>query len=231
MNRLGIIGGLGPETSCNFCLSLNNKFRQITDSQPDITLENIPVSGKAEHDIINGDIGEEHFKLLSNAVKRLNRSGVDFIVVPCNKVHAFINELRNLSKKPILSIVEVCGEECERLGFSKVGLLGSTKTITDRLHSNELKRRGIESIFPEEKAQKKISKIIIKIIHNTANKNDILFLHKTITDFKERGAQAVVLACTDLPLIISKRDSCLPIINTLEILENSSVNCMLGRRS
>src|SRR3990167_3822668 len=71
--RLGIIGGLGPESSCSFCLNVNKQFRQIKNCQPDIVLELLHISAEAEKGIINGDMGEEHFQLITKAVKRLNK--------------------------------------------------------------------------------------------------------------------------------------------------------------
>ncbi len=228
MKRLGVIGGLGPETGCKFLLSVNNKFRELTNSQPDIVLENLAVSKKAEKNIITGRFGREHFSLLSSAVKRLNQSKADFITIPCNTVHVFINKLRKLSEKPILSIIEESSAECKRLGFSKVGLLGSTKTIKAKLHFNELKKSGIKAISPEKNVQEEISKIIIRIIHNKADKKDELFLLRTIDHLKKKGAESVVLACTDLPLLISlKSKSSLPIINTLDVLVKASVKKLL----
>jgi aspartate racemase len=223
MKRLGIIGGLGPETSCKFLLSVNNRFRQLTKCQPDIILENLPISAKAEQQIIHGELGFEHLRLIEGAIKRLNKSEADIIVIPCNTVHVFIDRLRKLSKKPVLSIIEECGKECKRLNLSKVGLLGSTKTINEKLHFDELKNKGISAIFPEEIIQKRISEIIIKIVHNKTSKNDEKFLLKVISNFKKEGAEAVILACTDLPLLISPKNANLPLINTVEILANSSV--------
>lgn len=226
MKRLGIIGGLGPETGCRFLLSVNNKFHELNNCQPDIVLENLPISAKAERNIINGELSREHFNLISKAVKRLNKSKVDFIVIACNTVHVFIDKLRKLSKKPIISIIEETSRECKKLGFFKVGIIGSTKTIKAKLHFNELKKVGIKSISPKIKDQAEISKIIINIIHNQANKKDELFLIKIISKLKSKGAEAVILACTDIPLLISQEKSSILLINTLEILAKSSVELL-----
>jgi len=226
MKRLGIIGGLGPETGCRFLLSVNNKFRKLNNCQPDLVLENLPVSAVAESRIINGKLSKEHFDLLVKAVKNLNKSEVDFIFIPCNTVHVFINKLRRLSKVRIVSIIEKTSKECKRLNLSKVGIIGSTKTIKSKLHFNELKKSGIKAISPEKNDQVKISKIIIKIIHNKANKKDELFLFKLILKLKQKGAEAIILACTDLPLLVSQEKSTLPLINTLEILANSAVKLL-----
>lgn len=226
--RLGIVGGLGPESSCNFCLNVNKQFRKIKNCQPDIVLENLPISAEAEKGIINGDMGKEHFQLITKAVKRLNKSDVDFIVIPCNTVHVFINQLRRISKKPILSIMEECAKECLKNRIKKVGLLGSTKTVKEGLFDKELKKIGVNVLLPDAKVQEKISSIIIRIIHNPAKPEDKSFILNVIKNLKESGAEAVVLGCTELPLFIKSEDSCLPVISSLNVLENATVKLLLN---
>ena len=90
MKRLGIIGGLGSETSCKFCLIVNTKIRDRTDQQPHILLDNLPVSKKAEDNIIRGISSDEHLRLLKDSIRRLNDLDADLLVIPCNTVHVFI---------------------------------------------------------------------------------------------------------------------------------------------
>ncbi|MBS3121331.1 aspartate/glutamate racemase family protein [Candidatus Woesearchaeota archaeon] len=226
--RLGIIGGLGPESSCSFCLNVNKQFRQIKNCQPDIVLELLPISAEAEKGIINGDMGEEHFQLITKAVKRLNKADVDFIVIPCNTVHVFIDKLRAISKKPILSIMEECAKECLKNRIKKVGLLGSTKTVKEGLFDKELKKIGVRVLLPDAKVQERITSIIIKIVHNHMKPEDKLFILNVIKNLKKSGAEAVVLGCTELPLFIKSEDSCLPVVSSLNVLENAAVKLLLN---
>ena len=226
MNRLGVIGGLDPETGFKFCLNINNKFKRITNTQPDITLENLPISEKAEQGIIKGDVGEEHLLLLKKAVERMNhhQNQIDLITIPCNTVHVFIDELRNRSKIPILSIIEECALICKEQKFKKIGLLASTKTINEKLHEKELEKQSITVIKPKIKQQNKLSNIILKRINNKTNEKDKLFIKRLINDMKRQGAEAIILGCTTFSLLVEKNDSPLPIINSLEVLENSAIN-------
>ncbi len=224
MKRLGIIGGLGPETSCKFCLNINNKFRQLTNCQPDIVLENLPVSAEAERKIIHGQMNEEHFNLLVKAVDGLNNNQVDFIVIPCNTIHVFIDDLRDKSGVPILSIIEETADLCKMQGFKQVGLLASTKTVKEKLHEKELRERGIKTINLNENKLEEVSEIIIRIIHNKERREDKEFLLKCINELKDKGAEAVILGCTDLKTIMKEAE--LPLIDTLEVLENSTLNLL-----
>ena len=215
--KIGIVGGLGPETSSKFLLNINNRFREITRCQPDIMMINVPVPSEIESKMINGETSIEMLDLLSEAVIRLNDSKVDFLVMPCNTVHVFIEDLRKISKKPMLSIIEECAKECVRRQFNKVGILATTKSIKEKLHIKELDKLNIKSVIPDE--QRKVSEIIIKIIHNKSTEEDKEFLLSVIKQLKEKGAEAVILGCTDLFLMIKKAD--LPLIDTTKVLENS----------
>ena len=129
MKRLGIVGGLGPVTSSQFFVNVNNAVIVQTKVQPDILMENVPMPEALLQRLACGEMPEAVFTLLSNAVIRLQNSGCELIVIPCNTVHVFIDRLRQISFVPILSIVEELVAECSQNGFSAVGLLAST-TIT-----------------------------------------------------------------------------------------------------
>ena len=221
--RLGIVGGLGPETGCSFCLNINNKFREMTSCQPDIVLENIPVPEEVERDIITGKENPEMLRLISKAVKGLNRAGADLIVIPCNSVHVFFDRLRKASGKPMLSIIEVCAEECRRRKLKKVGLLASTLSVKEGLHKKELDNAGIGLVLPSDKDQEKLSEIIIRIVRDKWTEEDRRKLIRIIGKMIRKGAEAVILGCTDLQMLVTSEFVDIPLIDTLDVLENEVI--------
>ena len=225
--RMGIIGGLGPETSSRFCLNVNIKFRDIANVQPDFVMENIPISAEVEKDLVEGRNPKEIRNLIRNAVIRLNNSEVDFIVIPCNSVHSLIKEIRKLSKKPILSIIEECFRECKEKNFKKVGLLATSATINEKLFENVFKGTGIEIVLVSKPDQIKINKIILKILHNEDNKDDKKIVSELIRKLNCSGAEAIILGCTDLSLLVPNKNFGIPILDTGAILENSLVKNLI----
>ena len=183
--RVGIIGGLGSETSCNFCLHVNTQFRRKMGCQPDIVLENLPVSVQAEKKLIQGKLSEEHFRLLLQAVRKLNAAEVDFLVLPCNTAHVFFPELQRRSSKPIINIIEVCAQKCKQEKFAKVGLLATTKTIQTKLHHQELERAGIEVLVPGRREQNELTSIILQIINHQFSKQQTKILEKIIISLQK----------------------------------------------
>lgn len=219
---LGIVGGLGPETSCKFCLNINLKVKNKIDVQPHILLDNLSISREAENRLINGGVSDEHLRLLAESIARIQED-VDFIVIPCNTVHIFIDQLRLISKVPIISIIECTANECKKLKLNKVGLLASTKTVKENLHGKELQKEGIGLIVPDDSDQIFISKCIVRIINQKIKNTDKKKLMEIIKKLVEQGVEGVILGCTDLPLLVNQLQLDVPLINTTEILENIAV--------
>lgn len=224
--RVGIIGGLGSETSCNFCLKVNTKFRMKMGCQPDIILENLPVSEEAERKLIQGEASPEHFRLLLQAVRKLNAAEVDFLVIPCNTVHIFHSELQRRSLRPIINIIEVCAQKCKQQKFTKVGLLATTKTIQARLHQQELEKVGIEVLLPSTEEQRKLTLVILSIINRQCSLKQAKMVEKIIASLHKKGAEAIILGCTDLPLVAKKKN--IPFIDTCALLEERTVELLMG---
>lgn len=225
---LGVIGGLGPQTGCAFVLSVNDKIKLMTGAQPWILLENLPVSKAAEASLISGGPSDEHLRLLESAAKRLGTAGADVLVIPCNTVHVFIDRIREVSGVPVLSIVEETAKEVVCCGFSVVGLLGSTTTVRSGMHEKELARYGIQILSPKEDDQEFISSCIIRIINRQVREDDLPKMVRIADSLRQRGAQAVLLACTDLPLICKSAGFPVPVIDTMEVLEDAAVRHLLS---
>ncbi|MBT3406048.1 amino acid racemase [Candidatus Woesearchaeota archaeon] len=219
--RIGIIGGIGSETSCTFCLNLNNEIRKITNTQPSIVLENLPISAEAERKIINGQVTNEHLQLIKEAIIRLNKINVELIVIPCNTVHTFIKDLRSTSTCQILSIIEETTKQIASKKVRKVGILASTKTINEKLYATQLNTENIELVLPKE--QEKISKIILRILNNTNNHKDKDFMNEKIRELKKDGAEAVIIGCTDLSKKLNQEDHQIPLIHALSALQEATI--------
>jgi aspartate racemase len=228
---IGIVGGLETETSCHFCLEVNNSIKKITEAQPRIFMENVPISHKALNIIARGGFSAEVLGLLVDSVKRLNKVMVDVIVIPCNTVHVFIEDLRKLSDVPILSIIEETEKECKNRNFKKVGVIGSTTTIKEELYLTELQKQSIEMVIPSKEDQHFVSECIINIVNQNITQGDKQRMIEIIAKMKEEGADAIILGCTDLFLIINREDVVLPLVNSTQVLEEGLINWLKENRS
>ena len=108
MKNLGIIGGVGPETTTKFYLQVVSGCQKINkEHRPLILIYSLPLPFAMEEEAIVKNIGlEKYIPFLKNAAVELERSGADFLVMPCNSLHVFIKEIRDAVKIPVLSILE-----------------------------------------------------------------------------------------------------------------------------
>jgi len=220
---VGIIGGMGPETSSKFYLDIIERSRKNCNSYPAIITDSISVPFSLEKDLIQESKNENRLlPLLKGSIKRLNKLGIDFIVIPCNTAHIFINELKKESKVPVVSIIEETVKIVKKRGFRNVGLLATKKTVDSKLYENILIENGIDVILPTEEEQKNISRIIIRILRNKAYKEEKKILKKIIENLIKRGSEAIILGCTDLQIILTKDEFEVELLDSMKILAEST---------
>lgn len=222
---IGILGGMGAAASANFYQEIvkiaQEKYNATEDTDfPPMFIYNLPLSGFGE----TGFLDEELVKSqLIEGVKKLASIGVDFIVIPCNTVHHFFNEMQQSIKIPIISILEVTAETVQKKSYKKVGILSSRSTKEYQLYENILNQKDVATISTNEDEQKIIDKIIGSVIAGKQNMNDVALLQQIIARFKKEGAQSVILGCTEIPLAISQKDSDIPLLSTISLLAEAAL--------
>ena len=228
MKTIGIIGGLGPETTSEFYLELVFSCQKINQThRPQILICSVPLPYNVEEDAIARGIGENRcIPFLLEAAKKLELAGADFLVMPCNSLHVFIDEIRKSVKIPVLSIVEETTTFLKLQSISKVGIVSTSITLDKRLYEDSLKNVGIEQIKPDSYQQEKIGKIIHNIVSNRHENKDREELIRIIDSFEKEGIEHVILACTDLQLLIPKHPH-LKIYDTMKIFAEASVRHIL----
>ncbi|MDO8538387.1 MAG: amino acid racemase [archaeon] len=228
MKTLGIIGGLGPETTSEFYLEIIfGCYNKNKNNRPAILIWNVPLEYKIEEDLIKKSSGEERYlPYLIDAAQRLEKSGAEFIVMPCNSLHIFIEEIRKSVKIPVLSIIEETAEFLKRKKIAQVGILATTTTIKRGMYEKKLKQYEIKQIVPDDFEQAKIGKMVTNIVLNKHANKDREELLKIVNSFEKKGVKNVILACTDLQLLIPNHSK-LEIFDTMKILADATIEEIL----
>ncbi|TAL46930.1 amino acid racemase [archaeon] len=224
---IGIVGGLGPETSAKFSLDITNRIRKLTGANPNLIIDNVPMPEELEEDAILGDPSEKVFHLIKQSVLRLNKIGVRFIVLPCNTVHIFFDRLQKISKAPIINIIDETVSAAKRSGFQNIGLLATTGTINSRLYQKAFEGHNIRLILPNNTMQRKVSDIILITLKNSIIKKDTDDFHSILDKLFRDGAEAVILGCTDLQLLISQNNK-IKLIDSMKVLEDRTIDFVKG---
>lgn len=231
MKSVGVIGGLGPETTAEFYLEVVFGCQKIsTDRRPLIVISSVPLLFEIERDLIATNTGKERYiPFLVEEAIRLEKSGVDFLVMPCNSLHVFIEEIRNAVSIPVLSIVEETINYMKQNNFSNVGLISTSATVKNSVYENELRKNNISFETPSDLEKAKMDRIIQKLIegrHLNADRDEIV---KAANNLAKTGVDCVALACTDLQLLLPNSTD-VPMFDTMKILADATVREMLSEK-
>jgi len=228
MKTVGIIGGLGPETTSEFYLDIVFSCqKKDRTARPAVIISSVPLPYQIEEDAIVKNLGIERcLPFLIQEAKRLEKAGADFIVMPCNSLHVFIREIRESVAIPVLSIVEETVEFLKREKMSKVGIISTSATIKNKLYENAFAENSIEYIAPDALQQAKMGKFILNLVTGQQKNRDREELIDIVNSFEDKSLDCVILACTDLQLLIPQHPK-IKIFDTMKILADSTVENIL----
>lgn len=230
MKTVGIIGGLGPETTAEFYLDLIFSCQKLSKvSRPGVVISSVPLPYALEESMIMRNEGKEKcLNFLINEAKRLEKAGVDFLVMPCNSLHIFIKEIREAVKIPVLSIIEETVNFLKKQDFLKVGIISTSATIQNKLYEEAFASAGIDYVTPDDYQQAKMGKYILNLVNGQQNNRDREGLIEIIDELARKKVECIALACTDLQLLIPKHQK-VKIFDTMKILANATVREILGK--
>jgi aspartate racemase len=157
---------------------------------------------------------------MADAAVRLARGGADFLVIACNTMHLMADEVERAAGIPLLHIADPVGDAIKADGLSRVGLLGSCFTMEDDriVKGRLLSRYGIETILPGKADAAEVDRIILdELVRGELRESSRIRYRATIGDLVARGAEGIVLGCTEIPLLMRAEDSAVPLYDTVTL--------------
>jgi aspartate racemase len=227
---IGVLGGMGPEATLDFFREIIEltPARKDQDHVPVLIYSNPRIPDRAAA-ILHG--GEDPLPDLVCAARVLERDGAGLIAIPCNTAHFYLDSLRAAVRIPVLNMIE---EACRALKSeyphaATVGLLATTGTVRMRIYEAVLEGEGIAVIVPPDREQDLVQ-CAIERIKGAAPRNDVRPVLKTACgNLMSRGAELVILGCTELPLALDSNDPACPTLNPTRILAQAAIDWALGR--
>ena len=205
---IGIIGGMGPAATCD----LMSKIIEMTDASCD--QEHIPMiidSNTRIPDrtaaIISG--GSSPVPELVSSAARLAAAGADLLIMPCNTAHYFIRAVESAVDIPVLNMPLLTAQLLRERNITQAAVLATDGTVQSGLYENALIENDIQAIYPDSGQQEVIMSLIYDYIKKGITSRDKLpcdAAASVVDDLKQRGAEAVILACTELPLAFEAMD-------------------------
>ena len=209
---------MGPQASTymySTLIMLSQKYfgAKNNDDFPEIILHSIPIP-----DFISDSSKRElAFEMLRKAAIQLNNSNLLCLAITCNTVHVLLKDLQAISEAPFISIIDEVAKQVDKDKLKKVGLLATPSTVKYALYQKALASNQISVIIPSKKQQSYSEKIIKNVLRGKLLKLDTERLVFIANSLKRKGAEGIILGCTELPLIFPKKYS-LPVYNSVKIL-------------
>ena len=226
---VGILGGLGPAATVDiFDKIVKNTpasrdqchLKVIVENNPQIPDRTAALRGLAE---------DPSVAMLATA-ERLEASGADFIIVPCNTAHVFLEAVQEHIGIPVLSMIEETAKYIA-LNFpnvKKTGLLATSGTVESGVYKDPLSRKGIELVLPSSESQEKC---VMQAVYGEKGikagfKNGLprTLLLSAAEELITQGAEIIILGCTEIPLALRNGDASVPFIDPTEILAKAAIS-------
>ncbi|MCL2031852.1 MAG: amino acid racemase [Methanomassiliicoccaceae archaeon] len=225
MKKAGIVGGIGPASTLDYYRGVIEGYRARTGgSYPEVVINSVSMSEMMS--FVQNKDWDSLVKMLADAVNDLANAGADIAAIASNTPHIVFERVRKLSPVPLISIVEETCKYAQRKGCKRILITGTRFTMGSGLYSEALGKYGIEAVVPSEEEQADIHGFIFPNLENGIvvpedRQRMLEIVNRLIT---EHEADAVALACTELPLMIKEEDLGVLILDTAQIHIASIVN-------
>jgi aspartate racemase len=219
MKTIGLIGGMSWESSIVYYELINKKVRELLGGNHSCKSIMDTVDFDQIVKLQHEDKWEELDEIMVNSAKRLEKAGADIIVLCTNTMHLCTPAIKANISIPFLHIAEATGMEIISKGIKKIALLGTKFTMEKEFYKEVLSNQfGIEVIIPTDAERDQIHQIIYGELIQGEIKDESREVYKTIIgNLEEKGAEGVILGCTEIPLLVSDSDVNIPTFDTTKL--------------
>jgi aspartate racemase len=223
MKTVGIVGITAEGGALCYKTIVSEAAKKLGDyKHPEILLDNPQF-----YEILQAqrqDNWDKVAEICLNSINKLKSIGADFIIIPGNSIHFAFNKIVVKSPLPVISIVETAVEECWDRGYKKIAVLGVGITMSGGLFKEPVEKRGMTYQVPSQDDQELLNKIIYEeIVPDKVSQKSVELIVNLINKLKSGGCDAVILGCTELPIVVTEENSPLPIIDTTRLLAKKAL--------
>jgi len=162
--------------------------------------------------------------LMLSSARKVAGAGAAFAICPDNTIHQAYGMVEPESPIPWLHIARVVGEEARRRDFGTLAILGTRYLMTGPVYPGQLRQMGIEAVIPDEDDRERINQVIFtQLVKAEFPEDSRLFFNEVMERLKGRGADAAVLGCTEIPLLVRRDDAPLPTLDSTRLLARAAV--------
>jgi aspartate racemase len=230
MKKIGIVGGIGPESTLDYYRGIIDAFRERGGGMncPDIVIYSADLAELIQ--IVEAKALDRLAEWLLARIEALQRAGAEFAAIASNTPHVVFDEVQRRSPLPLISIVEAACAKAESMGVRRPGLMGTRFTMQADFFQRPFHKRGMEVYVPSPEEQQLIheklfSEVELGIIKDETREAFLAIVRRMI---ERNGIDSLILGCTELPLILPAQAHGIPFLNTTAIHVESIVRQCLG---
>lgn len=230
MKTIGLLGGLSWESTLEYYRTINRTVKERLGglNSAKIVLYSVNFAELIEYD--HHGKSKKAVELIINAAKSVESGGADCLLICTNTIHKMYKSVQKRIDIPILHIADAAAEKIKEKKLRKVGLLGTKPTMEMDFYKKRLtEKHDIETVIPEESDREIVHSIIFGelVLGKFLEKSKIKYLD-IIKKLQSKGAEGVILGCTEIPLLIKQEDCKIPVFDTTTIHAQAAVNFALN---
>ena len=233
MKTIGIIGGLAWQSSAELYKIINELVNKKLEGQHSAKCVMYSVDLDPILILRDEENWDELANIIEDAIRRVEAAGADFTIIVSNTMHKTVEVIKDRVSKPILHIADVTAQAILDRGFKTVGLMGTKFTLTQDFYKSKMERDyGIKILIPDEDDIGFIHHVIYEeldfsIFSPESSKRFVEIIEK----MGSRGAEGVILGCTEIPLLVKQEQTNIPLFDTTTLLAEAAVREALNGKS
>ena len=231
MKRIGMIGGMSWESSLEYYRMINLGVRELLGGLHSAECIMYSVDFAPVEALQSSGAWSEAAESMLEAALRVEAAGADFLIICTNTMHKTADLVAEHIDIPLLHIADATALAVECRGFRTVGLLGTRFTMEEDFYKGRLAScHGLDVLIPDQKSREELDRVIYEeLCRGLTLAESRVFYRDVIATFAERGAEGVILGCTEIGLLVKQDDSPLPLFDTTAIHADAAVRYALGR--
>jgi aspartate racemase len=227
----GVIGGLGPEATLDFFAKVirhtpasadQEHVQLIINNNPQVPNRNEAVAGT----------GPSAGPALAESAQALERAGTEFLVMVCNAAHAFEADIRAAVQIPFISIIAetVVATLALKLRLGTVGVLASSGCLDAELYQRAFAAHGLKVVVPVADSRERFMQLLYQIKAGNKGEQVAKDMQELAALLISQGAEVIIAGCTEVPLVLSDTAISVPLVNSTDVLVQTTIDLALGQR-
>jgi len=229
MRTLGLLGGMSWESTLTYYRCVNERVRERLGGLHSAKLVLYSVDFAEIERLQHTGDWDSAGRVLADAAQALERAGAEALVLCTNTMHRVLDVVEPAIRMPVIHIADATARRVIAKGISKIGLLATRFTMEQDFYRGRLERNGLDVLVPDADERAEIHRIIYDELCLGVIRDDSREIYRTImANLVARGAQGLILGCTEIGLLVGANDTTVPVFDTTRIHAEAAVDWALG---